>query len=151
MAAKIGILAENTSTTIDTETTVYTVPADKSARVRILIELEGNNAGIYNVQIGTPGAERTIAVSIGTDKDVWTGSRYEASPNPTESIQSKITGIQEMTAGLANMDGVDAANFFIVPLPFDYFLSTGDTVKFYIATGAVTDHLIQVVGVEDDA
>lgn len=151
MAAKIGILAENTSTTIDTETTVYTVPADKSARVRILFALEGNNATRYTVQIGTPGSERTFTIDSGTDDDVWSGSRYEATQTPAEAILSRAHGIQEFLAGLANLDGTDGANFWVAPLAADYFLSTGDTVKYNIVFGAVTDHLFQVMGVEDDA
>ena len=57
MAAKIGILGETNVVTNGVLTTVYTVPADKAARVRILLMLEAHATDDLNIQleIGTPG------------------------------------------------------------------------------------------------
>ena len=57
MAAKIGILAESTTTTADSTITVYTVPADKAARIRLMFVVEGaGTAHDYFILIGSPGS-----------------------------------------------------------------------------------------------
>jgi hypothetical protein len=56
-------------------------------------------------------------------------------------------------AGLLYLSDADNSAFDIwaAPLPTDYFLSTGDTVRFKIGGNAADDLLFQVQGVEDDA
>jgi len=152
MAAKIGILGESTVVTNSVYTTIYTVPADKAARVRIQFALEG--AGTHNIAVlvGSPGTERTMAAVTEVNyHDMWTGSTRESTPDPTLSMMYSVAGIQNILGGLANLDGTDNANNIVFPLPVDYFLSTGDTVQFRIAGSDPDDLLIQVQGVEDDA
>jgi len=152
MAAKIGILGESTVLTTQVTTTVYTVPADKAARVRILFMLENHGyTAHYKVMIGSPGTELTLHKGLAANDDGWTGSRLSSANDPAASIRAGDAGIQDFAAG--DFDSVTGSgDWIIAPLTFDYFLSTGDTVRFYFGGGAdAVDHLIQVQGVEDDA
>ena len=145
MAAKIGILGESTATAIAT-ITVYTVPASKAARVRILIAMEQQAAQTsgYSVQIGTPGAETNIVRAGAAGVDLFTGI-------PNAGIQSsRDIGLIEADMGGA-LTGTNVDRASLLPFPHDFFLSTGDTVKYQITTDTLQDHLIQVIGVEDDA
>jgi len=150
MAAKIGILGESTVTTAGT-TTVYTVPADKAARVQILAEMEGNDIVQYSVMMGTPGSEITMHRNIAPGDDVWTGVALVSTVDSTSALASALTGFQRVAAAIDISDVAGAFNWVATPYPFDYFLSTGDTVSFNINGGTATDHLFQVHGVEDDA
>ena len=139
MAAKIGILAESTTTGTGT-TTVYTVPADKSARIRILFAAEASaSAPQFAVLVGTPGSETNIVVSLSGNIDFYTGIPTTASIAITEA---------SMGAGITAA-GADRAS--ILPLPVDFYLSTGDTVQYAVGSNGMTDLLFQVIGVEDDA
>lgn len=157
MAAKIGILGENTTLVRNVEVTVYTVPADKAARIRILFIGEGLSSGTnsrYSVLIGSPGSEITIHSNQGSsEKDLWTGLLAEATPDPALSTLSRVAGIQDKVGGVQLDLLTSEARWVIAPLPFDYFLSTGDTVRWQLdnAGNNWEDHLIQVQGVEDDA
>ena len=86
MAAKIGILGENTLLATGT-ITVYTVPADKAARVRIYILAEGK-AGTweYGYKVGAPNGEFTYTKNNAANIDVWTGVYLESTPNPLLSL-----------------------------------------------------------------
>lgn len=152
MAAKNGILGESTTTTIGT-TTLYTVPADKSARVRVNAIFEGGS-GTHEISmlIGSPGSEVTINWRGAGQEDNWTGTSLTAiiSPNPVGSTLETYHGMQQ-TLGL-NIDGpTTTIDWVVSPLKTVYFLSTGDTVKVVLATQNLADALAQVVGVEDDA
>jgi len=147
MAAKIGILGETTDTSMGT-TTLYTVPASKAARVRVLLLVEAHATDSLNIQmlIGSPGTEKTWQIYATADNtDAITGITRDA----TNFMQLSAFGIVE-EVGL-NMDG-NSENYVAGPFPIDYFLSTGDTVKMANqGNEAVTDVLCQVQGVEDDA
>jgi len=148
MAAKIGILGESTVVTVNTLTTVYTVPADKAARVRVLFMLVGGAGAFrYKILIGSPGSEAQIARLCASGDDLLSGM------NGAGSIASNTVGLVDPTGqinpGWSYLS--DEGDYMGVPYPHDYFLSTGDTVRFYIMTTAAVAHLIQVVGVEDDA
>lgn len=151
MAAKIGILGESTVTSTGT-TTIYTVDTDKAARVQILYAVEGNGSDNirYNVFIGTPGTEITIHHNPMTNDDIWTGINHLATPDPANSQLVSVMGIQKAT-DLNIDDTVNDREGLMGPLPIDYFLNAGDTVRFNINQGVPADHLIQVHGVEDDA
>lgn len=154
MAAKIGILGETTVATIDTTTTMYTVPADKAARVRVLFMYEGDDNKIeYSIFIGSPGSEIHIHYNTsGAGIDLWSGWEAKATPDPALSMLSEDVGIQEKNGGI-DIDGTNftSGDWVCVTIPHDYYLSTGDTVKVRIASDTGTDHLCQVLGVEDDA
>ena len=152
MAAKIGILGESTVVTDDTTTTLYTVPADKAARVRIQFMCEAGS-GSYNYQVfmGSPNDERTMNKQPASGVDAWSGMLAENTPDPALSMVGSSVGFQEKSAGL-RMDLVNPiVDWIMAPIPADYFLSTGDTVRFRISGTDAVDHLVQVVGVEDDA
>lgn len=147
MAAKIGILGE-TASHAEATVTLYTVPADKAARVRILFMQEmGSGQGRVEMLIGTPGTERTWNLHstttglFGFSGAKWTNSSLDA-PLSEEGVFQEISH---------NMDAsVDNIGYVTYPLPRDYFLSTGDTVKVIFSANA-DDALVQVQGVEDDA
>lgn len=150
MAAKIGILGEDTGVAV-AAVTVYTVPADKAARVRILFAVENSSNQVhYNVLVGTPGSEMNFHAVLAGGIDFWTGTAGQASPNPDNSLQVSSGGVIIET-GIVLATNNNGYEYVIYPFPMDYYLSTGDTVRYEIVTNAVTDHLIQVVGVEDDA
>lgn len=152
MAAKIGILGESTVITAGSTTTIYTVPADKAARVRILFLCEGNNGAPrgFSVMVGSPNDEIIIHGDITANEDFYTGFTDLSTPDPTKAMTMNTMGTQE--GQVINLDDVSFAGKWVgVPLPVDYWLSTGDTVKFNIENQDLIDFLIQVVGVEDDA
>ena len=152
MAAKIGILGESTAVSVATVTT-YTVPADKAARVRVLIEMEGPaNVVNFSVRMGTPSNQATFHKTTATNNDIVSGVYYIGSPDPALTFNVAYMGAYE-AVGLLYLSDADNSGFDIwaAPLPADYFLSTGDTVRFRIAGNAADDLLFQVQGVEDDA
>lgn len=145
MAAKIGILGESTSVTVGTYT-VYTVPADKAARIRIMINM-GGGGGTKQVamQIGAISSETVYATVLTAEVEWWTGTRID-----TGDAYPKNIVIHAANEGWSSTTTTTEKDL-IAPLPIDYFLSTGDTVK-YIASGATIGGLLfQVMGVEDDA
>ena len=151
MAAKIGILAESTSVTNASTTTVYTVPADKAARVRLLIVFQSGGASLnYWISIGGPSDETIFQRHIANGEDFYTGFDGAGSQaSNTVGLVDAGTGVMPGTNPLAfNGDNND---HIILPYPHDFFLSTGDTVKFRFNFVDATQHLIQVQGVEDDA
>ena len=144
MAAKIGILGESTDRTVGV-VTVYTVPADKAARVKILFGLIGSSGGGgYQYKAGSPGSEQTMRADIAGNGDQFYGMQLSGSEDVAGNLGYQVgTGI----LGLANFGGTHV----MVPL-MEYFLSTGDTVIVEISGGETqVDHLFQVHGVEDDA
>ena len=152
MAAKIGMLGESTTTTTGV-TTTYTVPADKAARVRVLFEMEGPaNVVNWSVRIGTPSNQATFHKSTATNNDALSGSNYIGTPDPALSLLVSSIGGQEGPNLLYLGDADNSAfDMWATPLPIDYFLSTGDTVRYNIGGNAPNNVLFQVHGIEDDA
>jgi len=151
MAAKIGILGESTATAVAT-VTVYTVPADKAARVRVLFFCEGaGNQPTYCIRVGSPGSENTFHYQAGANNMAWwSGIAPASTPDPLLSLTIDKEGVQNVVS--IDMDVVNTApEWIITPFPRDYYLSTGDTVVVQIFGNALADHLIQVQGIEDDA
>jgi hypothetical protein len=150
MAAKIEMLGEDTGTAVAT-VTLYTVPADKSARVQILFAVENSSNQVhYNVLVGTPGSEMNFHAVLAGGIDFWTGTAGQASPNPDNSLQLSSGGAMIKT-GIVLATNNNGYDYVIYPFPQDFFLEAGATVRYQIITNSVTDHLIQVMGVEDDA
>ena len=144
MVAAIGILGETTVVTQGVTTTVYTVPASKSARIRVLFGMEGGVGTVgYRVHIGTPGTEMNIGRDISGGDDVLSGMQG------TGSLVANTIGLVE-GAGILDITS-NSGEHVLAPFPYDYYLSTGDTVRVFILTGDAVDHLFQVHGVEDDA
>jgi hypothetical protein len=152
MAAKIGILGESTVVTGATTTTVYTVPADKAARIRIMFGLEGPAGGLNStvISIGTPGAEWTMGLAPGTNaNDLLSGP---APVGAGANAPSDTIGIGQGVGVLDLTTDIGDRMWILTPYPHEYCLSTGDTVKVrQQQSDDWTDVLFQVQGVEDDA
>jgi hypothetical protein len=154
MAAKI-ISNESTAVTTTSGTTLYTVPTDKAARIRVEWTLEGPHGAGYQFgwQIGTPNSEVTLQVyPVDNANDVWSGSVAESTPNPLLSIIVAPQGSMKKLAGLDISATTTGSEWLSMPFPADYFLIAGDTVKFHFeASASAEDLYVRCVGVEDDA
>jgi hypothetical protein len=145
MAAKIGILGESTQLTV-TNTTLYTVPADKAARVRIyFVALGGAGVWQYAIYVGSPGVELNFELVCTSGEDIASGVLIATDTYKT-SDAGLVTGQSGWTLGVSGSN-----ERVFQPWNQDWFLSTGDTVKFAIGNTALVDGVIQVIGVEDDA
>ena len=112
---------------------------------------EAGSATRSNFLVGSPGTEMTYSSGLAANNDGWTGVSLTATPDPALALVAGFSGRQEKAGALVNMSTAGSVQDYIAaPLPIDYFLSTGDTVRFQYDT-APTDHLFQVHGVEDDA
>ena len=141
MAAKIGILGETTVTTVG-NSTVYTVPTSKAARIRVLFGAEAGASGWdYRVRIGS--SDVAIQRVLAANEDLFTG--IAGAGSQASNLIGIVEGVGTLDVSGPNQDQL------ILPYPHDYYLSTGDTVQVEIATTALLDHLFQVIGVEDDA
>ena len=152
MAAKIGIFGETTDVT-QTTTTLYTVPADKAARVRVMWVVEGGTAQWECGIMMGPGDEILLHNGASADEDSWTGSERQNTPDPTGSVN--MAGSFGIMAGGSDLVDLNNSNhnaeWIVAPLSIDYFLSTADVVKFILTGSNGTDGYINVGGVEDDA
>ena len=144
MAAKL-FLAESTTATAGT-TTVYTVPADKAARIRIMIN-PGGGGGTKQIAIliGAEGSQTVFSTIGAAEDELWTGFRSDA----TDAYPKDI-GVHNENAGWSITTST-AEKDWIAPLPIDYILSAGDTVQYTITSTSWGTVLFQVMGVEDDA
>lgn len=151
MAAKIGILGESTFTAVST-VTLYTVGSGKAARVKVQFAAEGGAGNYaYCLLIGSPGNEFTFKVAMASGDDIWSGAKAISTPDPTLSLLAVQLGKQEGNDAIDLEDPGGGGDFWVAPLQADYYLSAGDTVRCRVDTTALLDHVIQVVGVEDDA
>jgi hypothetical protein len=143
MAAKIGILGESTTTSTGTHT-VYTVPTDKAARIRIMFMCKGVSGDVnFGALIGSPGTQKQIIRPIGNNSYCYTGvTDSTAQLDTSQGVYTEVMG--DYTAA-AN------ARCVVVPWAHDFYLSDGDTVRTFIATNTSPLVLFQVLGVEDDA
>jgi hypothetical protein len=147
MAAKIGILDEDTGTSAAT-VDVYTVGTDKAARVKIQFAVT-NQTGAnrdYAILIGTPGTEAQFVFRIPTDSIQFTG--FDIASGEVIGGDADILRAS-YAAGDLTLATTDRL-WQMVPFDKEFYLSAGDTVR-YISSGTLGDHLIQVIGVEDDA
>jgi len=144
MAAKIGILGESTAVAIATAT-IYTVPASKAARIRLLFVCEADTGSPQvSFQLGAPGSEQHITMAGGSNVDFFSGIASGATQKAGD-----VAANQAALGSTLTDKGADKGA--VVPFPHDYILSTGDTVKYKITNEALLDALVQVIGVEDDA
>lgn len=144
MAAKI-ILASSTTNTTGT-TTAYTVPADKAARIRFMFQMEGSGyVKQIAIHVGAPSAQTIIARDVGGEAELWTGALID-----TNVFKPSGVGIQDTTVTW-DPNTTTSDKDLVAPLAIDWFLSTGDTVKYTITTANLGTMLFQVLGVEDDA
>jgi len=99
-----------------------------------------------------PGDEILIHSGAAANDDTWTGAEQENTSNPTGAVLSRTNGVM-----IPGSDTIDISNsnhnydWIVAPLNTDYFISTGDIVKFILTGSNGTDGYINVGGVEDDA
>jgi len=132
MADKIGVLGEATTATAAT-TTVYTVPAAKAARVKIMW------AGFSHASTGTGDLTFTVnAINVAVILNM-TAARYLHS-NSTLLVNPETAAAPTGATALLT----------VAPAPFEYYLAAGDTVTYTVATLTMQSLNVQVVGTEID-
>jgi hypothetical protein len=134
MAAKIGVLGETTTVTAST-IAVYTVPASKAAKVRLM----------WWIQAPSTCRIRLLVNGATIFDDTSGGTEFTAS---AAAITAPATGV---VLAFTATDPIPATTHVLSPLPVDYYLSAGDTVQLIIGAVDATTVRVQVVGVEDDA
>ena len=132
MADKIGVLGETTTATAAT-TTVYTVPAAKAARVKIMW------AGFSHASTGTGDLTLTVnGINVAVVLNM-TAARYLHS-NSTLLVNPETAAAPTGATALLT----------VAPAPFEYYLAAGDTVTYTVATLTMQALNVQVVGTEID-
>jgi hypothetical protein len=157
MATVIGILGETSSVTANSTQTLYTVPTDKHARVRILYMHEGGGGTTQgNLMVFSPNSEQTIHDTGGSGTDHISGA-FERRTHDTSTTQSTPATGWVGDIGFSNesdqldMDGLSKATpWMCVPFPADYFGSAGDIIQWRWQNQPPGDCLIQVYGIEVD-
>lgn len=127
-----GVLGEATVLTVGTHT-VYTCPAGKWAKVRIMWRALLQNNGTLAI---TVNGTVILGPNVSGGAETWyssTAAMYEEMGTPTDVP----TG--------------DAAATTVAPGPVEYYLSGGDTITYTVGAQDLTACKVQVVGVELDA
>ena len=130
MSDNFGVLGSSVATTVATAT-VYTCPAGKAAKVKIM--------GVWQ-----SGASSTLVILVNNIAVATTAGMTAANFTFTNG-----------GAGLLRAPGATAANGqsaaeTIQPAAPIYFLSAGQTVQYVVGTAALQAANCQVVGVEVD-
>lgn len=148
MAAKIGILGESTTATAG-EVTVYTVPADKAARIRVFFWANTSGSGTKDlcIRIGMPGTQMQFTRRNTADQQaIFTGVTFDS--GVAKAADTAVIDAATATTLTQSTGERESAK---MPLAVDWYLSTGDTVRYLISTGDFSEMFFQVIGVEDDA
>lgn len=132
MADTIGVLGESTATTVAT-TTVFTCPATKAAKVKLMFIAQGSAAGGTIIAILVNGMEVSRVLAMTASFYVFSvkGSGLRAAEQAALPI------------GTTNPVTVSPAD----PI---YFLNAGDTIQYTISGAAAIAMNFQVVGVAID-
>ena len=132
MSDKIGVLGEATGNTVST-TTVYTCPAGKAAKVKLMFVAQGSGAGgtIIDFLVNGMNVARVAAM---------TASYY------VFSIKSAGLRAAEQAA---LPTGIGAA-LTVAPADPIYYLNAGDTIQYTISGAVAISMNCQVVGTEID-
>ncbi len=132
MADVIGVLGTASALTVAT-TTVYTCPAGKAAKVRLMCVFQGS--ANTTVAILVNGAQVALNTAMTVNHYNYTikggGMFAYASGNATPAT------------GLANA-------LTVAPADPIYYLSEGDTIQYTVGTAVLLAMNFQVVGVEID-
>lgn len=132
MADIIGVLGEASTLTAGV-TVVYTCPASKAAKVKIMwsgASHASNSTGDLTITVNG------IAVAVILN---MTAARFLHS-NSTLLVNPETAAAPTGATALLT----------VVPAPFEYYLSAGDTVSYTIGTDAMVAMNMQVVGTEID-
>ena len=154
MAAKIINEKSSVTAVSGVITTVYTVPANKAARVRLLFAFENNGSHTsINLFAGHPSDGTTIAkIALAGTIDLWTGIRRAGSTTDGSWYPGNI-GVQLVSLGGSISQQNNEQHFLLAPMPIDYYLAAGDKVRYGTTntTSDLNNCFCAVVGVEDDA
>lgn len=126
MSDKIGRLGQTTSITIGTHT-VYTVPAGKTARGRIMFS-------------GQSGDSSTLRVNVA-------GVRVFQSASITDTHRAFSTKDTMLNTQAGEPTGVNDDNV-VAPAPYDYYLDEGDQVTVTIGAADFNSLTAMFVGAE---
>ena len=128
MGTTVGVLGQASGLTVTTHT-VYTCPAGKGAKGKIMGVVQGHASG-STIAITVNGV--TIATyTLGASEFAWTS---------TEALLKKASTAPN---GTAKADTV-------APCPSEYYLDAGDTVTYTVTSNALLAANIQFVGAEVD-
>lgn len=132
MSDRLGVLGEATATTVAT-TTVYTCPANKAAKVRLMCRFQGDtNSQVAVLVNGMEIARNTVMTTTHYNYTIKGGGLF-----------AYASGNAAAPTGLANAVTVAPAD----PI---YYLNAGDTIQYTVITAALLAMNFQVVGVEVD-
>jgi len=132
MSDRIGVLGEQTATAVATAT-VYTCPANKSAKVRIMSRFQGDtNSQVAILVNGMEVARNTVMTTAHYNYTIKGGGFF-----------AYAAGNAAAPTGLANA-------LTVAPADPIYYLSAGDTIQYTVITAALLAMNTQVVGVELD-
>lgn len=130
MADKIGVLGENDAIAVGTQT-VYTVPAQKAARVKIMFRGQAGGAGTTTLQVLVNGMVIFATGAIAASNYIHSSSEQMYAANAAAPAGATLAG----TVG---------------PAPQEYYLSENDTVQYIIGGADMTAFEMFVVGAEID-
>ena len=132
MTDKIGVLGEATATAVATAT-VYTCPANKSAKVRIMMRFQGDtNSQVAVLVNGMEVARNTVMTTAHYNYTIKGGGFF-----------AYAAGNAAAPTGLA-----DALT--VAPADAIYYLAAGDTIQYTVISAALLAMNAQVVGIELD-
>jgi len=132
MSDKIGVLGESTATAVATAT-VYTCPANKTAKVRIMSRFQGDtNSQVAFLVNGLEIARNTVMTTAHYNYTIRGGGFF-----------AYAAGNAAAPTGLANA-------LTVAPADPIYYLGPGDTIQFTVITAALLAMNTQVVGIELD-
>lgn len=132
MSDRIGVLGSQTATAVGTAT-VYTCPANKSAKVRLFARFQGDTNSVVAVLVNG------IEIARNT---VMTANHY--------NYTIKGGGLFAYAAGNATPPTGLANALTCAPADPIYYLDPGDTVQYTVVTAALLAMNFQVVGTEID-
>lgn len=132
MADRIGVLGEASATTVAT-TTVYTCPANKAAKVKLMCRFQGDtNSQVAILVNGVEVARNTVMTTAHYNYTIRGGGMY-----------AYAAGNAAAPTGLANA-------LTVAPADPVYQLSPGDTIQYTVITAALLAMNFQVIGTEID-
>lgn len=132
MTDTIGVLGEATATTVGT-TTVYTCPAGKAAKVRLMARWQGDTNSQVAILVNGLEVARCGAM---------TATQY--------NYTIKGGGITAYAASNASAPDGLGNDTTVAPADPIYYLNAGDTIQYTVVTAALTAMNFQVVGVAID-
>lgn len=132
MADTIGVLGEASATAVGT-TTVYTCPANKAAKVRLMMRFQGDtNSQVAVLVNGVEIARNTVMTTAHYNYSIKGGGLF-----------AYAAGNAAAPTGLANA-------LTVAPADPIFYLNAGDTIQYTVVTAALLAMNFQVVGVQID-